>query len=118
MRADIPSPAGVKAPVMLIPTVTSGSSIFSTKSWQASRSRAALYARNAESISSATVIAPSIGRGFILPPVRNLLVFDMNPPVQGFSRCLLGFNLHFTGQLNPIPVGKADLSPLLEHPRY
>ena len=30
----MPSPAGVMAPVRLIPTVTSGSSIRSVKSWQ------------------------------------------------------------------------------------
>ena len=38
----MPSPAGVSAPVSVMPTVTSGSSIFCVKSWQASRRRAAL----------------------------------------------------------------------------
>ncbi len=42
ISAAMPSPAGVSAPVSVIPTVTSGSSIFFVKSWQASRSRAAL----------------------------------------------------------------------------
>ena len=37
-----PSPAGVSAPERLMPMVTSGSSIFSVKSWQPSFSRAPL----------------------------------------------------------------------------
>ena len=37
-----PSPAGVSAPERLMPTVTSGSSIFRANSWQASFRRAEL----------------------------------------------------------------------------
>ena len=37
-----PRPAGVSAPERLMPMVTSGSSIFSVKSWQPSRRRAPL----------------------------------------------------------------------------
>ena len=42
MRQLIPSPAGVIAPVSVMPTVVSGSSMRWVKSWQASRSRPAL----------------------------------------------------------------------------
>ena len=38
----MPSPAGVSAPVSVMPTVTSGSSMRWVKSWQPSRSRPAL----------------------------------------------------------------------------
>ena len=42
ISADMPSPAGVSAPVSVRPTVMSASSIFCVYSWQASRSRPAL----------------------------------------------------------------------------
>ena len=42
MMQEQPRPAGVSAPEMLMPMVTSGSSILSAKSWQASLSRAEL----------------------------------------------------------------------------
>ena len=42
IRQERPSPAGVRAPLSVSPTVTSGSSIRSTKSRQLSRRRAAL----------------------------------------------------------------------------
>src|SRR6478672_9505413 len=72
MSAAIPSPAGVSAPVSVIPTVTSASSILRVKRRQASRSRAALYARNALSIRSAAVSAPLIGFGSMRSPRKNL----------------------------------------------
>src|SRR6185369_904981 len=74
MSAEMPRPAGVNAPVSERPTVTSGSSIFCVNSWQASRKRAALYARNDSSIRSAAEISFAIGAGSILFPRRNLLL--------------------------------------------
>src|SRR5579862_953395 len=55
--------------------VTSGSSIFSVKSWQPSFSRAELYARNVESIRSASFSFPLIFLGRIRCPARNLSRF-------------------------------------------
>ena len=70
MMVDIPSPAGVIAPVRLIPTVHPGSSIFREKRRQASRSRPALYARKALSTRSATARPPWTGGGLIRCPCR------------------------------------------------
>ena len=66
----MPSPAGVSAPVSVMPTVTSGSSILRVNRWHASRSRAALYAWNVPSTSCLTVIAPAIGVGSMRAPSR------------------------------------------------
>src|ERR1044071_4501204 len=82
LSAEIPKPAGVNAPVIETPTVTSGSSIFFVKSWQASRSRAALYARKDSSTSVANVVFLVIGDGSILFPCRNLLVLFAIVSVQ------------------------------------
>src|SRR6266567_6826019 len=70
MMVDMPSPAGVMAPVRLIPTVTSGSSISSVNSRHASARRPALYARNAPSTSWATVSRPLKGLGSMRGPRR------------------------------------------------
>src|SRR5512140_1984425 len=70
MMVDIPSPAGVSAPVRLMPTVHPGSSIFREKRRHASRSRPALYARKALSTRSATARPPWTGGGLIACPRR------------------------------------------------
>src|SRR5690348_15421514 len=73
MIVDMPSPAGVIAPVRLIPTVTSSSSIRSANSRHPSASRPALYARNAWSTSSGIVSRPVIGFGSMRCPRRKSL---------------------------------------------
>ena len=65
MRAEVASPAGVSAPVMLNPTVTSGSRILRAKSWQASRSRPALYESRQRSTRSTIDVVGEIGSGSI-----------------------------------------------------
>src|SRR3989442_50322 len=82
MMVDMPSPAGVIAPVRLIPTVTSSSSISSAYRRHASASRPALYARNALSTRSATVSRPVTGLGSMRGPRRKSLR-DMVPPPSG-----------------------------------
>src|SRR5881628_3006469 len=80
MMVDMPSPAGVIAPVRLIPTVTSSSSISSAYRRHASARRPALYARNALSTRSATVSRPVTGLGSMRGPRRKSLR-DMVPPL-------------------------------------
>src|ERR1041385_801551 len=70
MMVLMPRPAGVMAPVRLMPTVTSAASIRSVKSTHPSRSRPALYARNALSIRSATVSVPVMAAGSMRRPRR------------------------------------------------
>src|SRR6266571_5463807 len=70
IMVDMPRPAGVIAPVRLIPTVTSSASINSVNSRHPSARRPALYARNALSTNSATVSRPLIGLGSMRGPRR------------------------------------------------
>ena len=53
-RHDMPSPAGVRAPLRARPTVASGASILRVKSWHPSRIRPPLYDRNTVSMTSAS----------------------------------------------------------------
>src|SRR5690242_693727 len=79
MIVDMPSPAGVIAPVRLIPTVTSSASMRSLKRRQPSARRPALYARNALSTRSATVSRPVTGLGSIRAPRSRSLRVVMAP---------------------------------------
>src|SRR2546430_14978466 len=93
MSVDIPRPAGVIAPVRLIPTVTSSSSMCSENSRHPSASRPALYARKALSTSSGTVSRPVMGRGSMRGPRRNSLRVVMAARVSVDGRELPGATL-------------------------
>src|SRR3989454_1793046 len=82
MSVDIPRPAGVIAPVRLIPTVTSSSSMRSENSRHPSASRPALYARKALSTSSGTVSRPVMGCGSMRCPRRKSLRVVMTSRVS------------------------------------
>src|SRR6266704_4386779 len=94
MMVDMPRPAGVIAPVRLIPTVTSSASINSVNSRHPSARRPALYARNALSTNSATVSRPLIGLGSMRGPRRKS--FRVMVPS--------GVALRVEGGIGPVPA--------------
>src|SRR6266511_53159 len=123
---DIPRPAGVMAPVRLMPTVTSSASIRSANNRQPSASRPALYARNASSTSSGIVSRPVMGRGSMGRPRNNSLRVVMPSGVPRDVRELLRALLpglpddrnrlaRVVGDMEQIQVRRGDL-PLPRHP--
>src|SRR6266511_2791709 len=142
MIVDIPRPAGVIAPVRLIPTVTSSARMRSANSRQPSPSRPALYARNALSTSSAVVSLPVMGFGLMRGPRRNSLgvissgvegLIGAGAALPGFDDPahhlsgvfgdpeqlqVLGGNLPFGRHAVPQPVGEPlPVGPAEQHDR-
>src|SRR5688572_6043989 len=77
IRQDLPKPAGVRAPVRLIPTKPFCGSIFSVSSFAASRMRPPLYARNTSSTKSAADMSFPTPSGFNRGYPANLSLFAM-----------------------------------------
>src|SRR5438034_5170522 len=121
MIVDIPRPAGVIAPVRLMPTVTSSSSISSVNRRHPSARRPELYARNALSTSSGTVSRPVMGFGSMRWPRRKSLRVVMASGVSVDGRELSAAALpglpddddrvtRGIGRVEQIQVGCRDLS--------
>src|SRR5258708_865119 len=130
MIVDMPSPAGVIAPVRLMPTVTSSSSMTSVYSRQPSGSRPALYARNALPTSSAPVSRPLGGVGSMRGPRRKAFSLRGMMVAAG-RRCVVGRRLQApplarlphqrhrfaraVGQVQQVEILGGDF-PLARHP--
>src|SRR5436305_1881693 len=87
----MPSPAGVSAPLSASPTVPLSASILRANSWHPSRSRPALYDRNAASSRSAADTPAVTAGGSILcrPILCRYALFSAVPACRSWC-CLCG----------------------------